>query len=72
MKVFIKKQNDIHDDPFGANSYEQKAKDLIKKYTEHDEHSKEKGLFSLSFEFTLRIDVFVFKECVMNHFFDIY
>ena len=46
MKEFIKKQNDMRDDPFGADSYEQKVKDLIKKYTEHNESSKEKGLFS--------------------------
>jgi hypothetical protein len=43
MKVFIKKQNDAHDDSFEMDSYEKNAKDLILKYTEHDERCKEKG-----------------------------
>ncbi len=69
MKGFIKKQNDPDDIPFEIDYYEQKSKELIRKYSQHDEHSKEKGLiFNLFFDI-LRIFL---KECVKNHFFDIY
>jgi hypothetical protein len=69
LKGFIKKQNDPDDIPFEIDYYEQKSKELIRKYSQHDEHSKEKGLiFNLFFDI-LRIFL---KECVKNHFFDIY
>lgn len=40
LKGFIRKQNDSSAD----DGYEQKAKDLIEKYTQYDESSKTKGL----------------------------
>jgi hypothetical protein len=43
MKIFLKTQIDERDDSFEMDYYEQKAKDLIKKYTQHDEQFKEKG-----------------------------
>ncbi len=41
---FIKKQNDPDNIPFQADYYEQKSKELIRKYSQNDEHSNEKGL----------------------------
>ncbi|CAF0805053.1 unnamed protein product [Rotaria sordida] len=44
MKVFIQKQNAALNDTYTMDLYEQKAKDLIKKYTEYDGNFKEKGM----------------------------
>jgi hypothetical protein len=44
VRDFIVKQNDARGDAFGMDYYDQKAKDLVKKYTQHDEQFKEKGL----------------------------
>jgi hypothetical protein len=45
FKGFIKKQNDQYDDSFEMDS-------LIRKYTQHDEYSKAKGLiFNLLIKF---------------------
>ena len=43
IRDFIVKQNDARGDAFGMNYYDQKAKDLVKKYTQHDHQFKEKG-----------------------------
>ncbi len=51
-KLFIKKQDDIHDDPFGMDDYGKKEEDLIRKYASFNEHSKEKGsIFSFLLKF---------------------
>lgn len=42
------KQNDARGDAFGMNYYDQKAKDLVRKYTQHDKQFKEKGSFFLN------------------------
>ncbi|CAF4599281.1 unnamed protein product [Rotaria sp. Silwood1] len=49
MKVFLRNQNASLNDTFELNHYEQKGKDLITKYTEHDEQLKEKGMSNESF-----------------------
>lgn len=43
VRDFIVKQNDARGDAFGMNYYDQKAKDLVRKYTQHDKQFKEKG-----------------------------
>ncbi len=43
LKIFLRKQNDVQNDPYGMDYYEKKAKDFIRKYTKHDEHSVDKG-----------------------------
>lgn len=43
MKGFLKNQNETSNDSYGMDYYEEKAKDLIEKYTQHHEHLKEKG-----------------------------
>lgn len=45
IRDFIVKQNDARGDAFGMNYYDQKAKDLVKKYTQHDHQFKEKGFY---------------------------
>lgn len=43
MKDFIVKQNDARGGAFGMDYYDHKAKELVKKYTQHDEHFIHKG-----------------------------
>jgi hypothetical protein len=43
IRDFIVKQNDARGDAFGMDYYDQKAKDLVKKYTQHDKHLIQKG-----------------------------
>jgi hypothetical protein len=49
IRDFIVKQNDARGDAFGMDYYDQKAKDLVKKYTQHDKEFKEKGFINCSF-----------------------
>ncbi|CAM4854342.1 unnamed protein product [Rotaria socialis] len=49
VKDFIVKQNDARGGAFGMDYYDQKAKDLVKKYTQHDEHFMQKGMNDESF-----------------------
>ncbi len=43
VRDFIVKQNDARGDAFGMDYYDQKAKDLVKKYTQHNKYFREKG-----------------------------
>ncbi len=43
MRDFVVKQNDARGDAFGMDYYDQKAKDLVKKYTQHDKNFQGKG-----------------------------
>ncbi|CAF3653024.1 unnamed protein product [Rotaria sordida] len=49
IRDFIIKQNDARGDAFGMDYYDQKAKDLVKKYTQHDEHFIHRGMYDESF-----------------------
>ncbi|CAF1262910.1 unnamed protein product [Rotaria magnacalcarata] len=49
MKVFLKKQNETLNDTTAMDLYEIKANDVIKKYSEHDEYDREKGMSNESF-----------------------
>ena len=44
IRDFIVKQNDARGDAFGMDYYDKKAKDLVKKYTQHDKQFLHKGL----------------------------
>jgi hypothetical protein len=71
MREFLTKQNDARGDPSGIDSYEQKARDLIRRYTQHDEYLREQGdsHFTLQNCFSLK---FILKECLGNRFRNIY
>jgi hypothetical protein len=43
VRDFIVKQNDARGDAFGMDYYDKKAKDLVKKFTQHDTQFQEKG-----------------------------
>jgi hypothetical protein len=43
VRDFVVKQNDARGDAFGMDYYDQKAKDLVKKYTQHDKNFQGKG-----------------------------
>ena len=51
IRDFIVKQNDARGDGLGKGYYDQKAKDLVKKYTQHDEHFVHKGFIRCSERF---------------------
>ncbi|CAF3790284.1 unnamed protein product [Rotaria socialis] len=49
VKVFLKKQKETLNDATEMDLYEIKANDVIKKYSEHDEYEREKGMSNESF-----------------------
>lgn len=47
IRDFIVKQNDARGGAFGLDYYDKKAKDLVKKYTQHDKQFLHKGFSRL-------------------------
>ncbi|CAF0790607.1 unnamed protein product [Adineta steineri] len=75
MKEFIKKQNDAPNDRSGRNNYEQQAEDFIKKYTRHEDSSKEidnlQGMYYESFlKYLLSFDNLIIDPTKLNLFMD--
>ncbi|CAF4067762.1 unnamed protein product, partial [Rotaria sp. Silwood1] len=80
IRDFIVKQNDARGDAFGMDYYDQKAKDLVKKYTQHDKQFKEKGMcdesfvrYFLSFDNLIvdptKFDIFMDMDKPLAHYF---
>ncbi|CAF0980766.1 unnamed protein product [Adineta steineri] len=80
IRDFIVKQNDARGDAFGMDYYDQKAKDLVKKYTQHDKHFIQKGMldesflrYLLSFDNLIvdpsKFDLFMDMDKPLSHYF---
>ncbi|CAF4178785.1 unnamed protein product [Rotaria sp. Silwood2] len=71
VRDFIVKQNDARGDAFGMDYYDQKAKDLVKKYTQHDEHFIQKGMYDESFlRYLLSFDNLIVDPAKFDLFMD--
>jgi len=60
MRDFIMKQNDAIGNAFGMDYYDQKAKDVVKKYAQHEKYFLEKGSKLFVFCFLILIDITLF------------
>ncbi|CAF1212762.1 unnamed protein product [Adineta ricciae] len=71
IRDFIVKQNDGRGDAFGKDYYDQKAKDYVKKYTQHNKHFVEKGMCDESFlRYLLSLDNLIVDPTKFDLFMD--
>ncbi|UJR30175.1 hypothetical protein I4U23_017715 [Adineta vaga] len=71
IRDFIMKQNDARGDAFGMDYYDQKAKDLVKKYTQFNKHFVQKGMCDESFlRYLLSFDNLIVDPAKFDLFMD--